>query len=183
MPPRRPSCGSSATASVAYAPRAGAARCPRCSARAPEDVTYTSFDGAEIPAFLFRPPRRLGRAARCPRSSTPTAARRAATATSGTGTPSTSSTRATRGWRSTSAARPGYGRDFERLNHGDWGVGDTKDCLAAGGLPPHARLGRRRPARHLRRELRVVHGAARGHGRPRASLPLRRAASTATATS
>ena len=25
----------------------------------------------------------------------------------------------------------GYGRDFERLNHDDWGVGDTKDCLAA----------------------------------------------------
>ena len=25
----------------------------------------------------------------------------------------------------------GYGRDFERKNHGDWGVGDTKDCLAA----------------------------------------------------
>ena len=25
----------------------------------------------------------------------------------------------------------GYGRDFERRNHGDWGVGDTKDCLAA----------------------------------------------------
>ena len=25
----------------------------------------------------------------------------------------------------------GYGRDFERLNHGDWGVDDTKDCLAA----------------------------------------------------
>ena len=25
----------------------------------------------------------------------------------------------------------GYGRKFERKNHGDWGVGDTKDCLAA----------------------------------------------------
>ena len=25
----------------------------------------------------------------------------------------------------------GYGRDFERANHGDWGVGDTRDCLAA----------------------------------------------------
>jgi dipeptidyl aminopeptidase/acylaminoacyl peptidase len=24
-----------------------------------------------------------------------------------------------------------YGRDFERLNHGVWGVDDTKDCLAA----------------------------------------------------
>jgi dipeptidyl aminopeptidase/acylaminoacyl peptidase len=25
----------------------------------------------------------------------------------------------------------GYGRDFERLNHGVWGVDDTRDCLAA----------------------------------------------------
>jgi dipeptidyl aminopeptidase/acylaminoacyl peptidase len=25
----------------------------------------------------------------------------------------------------------GYGRDFERANHGVWGVEDTKDCLAA----------------------------------------------------
>jgi dipeptidyl aminopeptidase/acylaminoacyl peptidase len=25
----------------------------------------------------------------------------------------------------------GYGRDFERANHDAWGVGDTKDCLAA----------------------------------------------------
>ena len=43
-----------------------------------------------------------------------------------------------------------------------------------GRLPAHARLGRRRPARHLRRELRLVHGAARGHRRSRAPLPLRR---------
>ena len=25
----------------------------------------------------------------------------------------------------------GYGRDFERANHGVWGVDDTRDCLAA----------------------------------------------------
>jgi dipeptidyl aminopeptidase/acylaminoacyl peptidase len=25
----------------------------------------------------------------------------------------------------------GYGREYERLNHGTWGVDDTKDCLAA----------------------------------------------------
>jgi len=25
----------------------------------------------------------------------------------------------------------GYGREFERLNHGVWGVDDTRDCLAA----------------------------------------------------
>ena len=42
-----------------------------------------------------------------------------------------------------------------------------------GGLPPHRRLGRRRPARDLRLELRLVHGAARGHRRPRVPVPLR----------
>lgn len=26
----------------------------------------------------------------------------------------------------------GYGLEFERANHGDWGVGDTNDCIAAG---------------------------------------------------
>ena len=77
----------------------------------------------------------------------------------------------------------GYGREFERLNHGDWGVGRHEGLPRRRGLPPHARLGRRRPARHLRRELRLVPGAARGHGRSGAPLPLRRAASTATATS
>ncbi len=73
------------------------------------------------------PPRRRP----CLRSSIRTAAPRATTATSGTATRSTSSTRATRGSRSTSAARPATGATSSGSNHGDWGVGDTKDCLAA----------------------------------------------------
>ena len=77
----------------------------------------------------------------------------------------------------------GYGRDFERANHGVWGVDDTKDCLAAADYlrtldwVDGDRLG------DLRRELRLVHGAAVRDRRPRAPLPLRRARSTATATS
>ena len=67
----------------------------------------------------------------------------------------------------------GYGRDFERANHGVWGVEDVWDCLAAADHLRVARLGRRRPARDLRRQLRLLHGAARGHRRPRAPLPLR----------
>ena len=42
-------------------------------------------------------------------------------------------------------------------------------------LPAHARLDRRRPPGDLRRELRLLHGAALGDRRPRAPLPLRRA--------
>ena len=67
----------------------------------------------------------------------------------------------------------GYGRDFERANHGVWGVDDTKDCLAA--------------ADYLRTldwvdgDRLGIFGASygsymallAGHRRPRAPLPLR----------
>ena len=43
-----------------------------------------------------------------------------------------------------------------------------------GRLPAHARLGRRRPARDLRSELRLLHGAAVGDRRPGVPLPVRR---------
>ena len=54
----------------------------------------------------------------------------------------------------------GYGRDFERRNHGVWGVDDTKDCLAAADFlrtldwVDGDRLG------DLRRQLRLLHVAA-----------------------
>ena len=101
-----------------------------------------------------------------PASSIRTAAQPTPTSTTGTATRSTSSTRATRGWRSTSAARPARAR------------------LRA---PQPRRLGRRRHARtasprpttcarstgstatasHLRRQLRLLHGAGARHRRPR----------------
>ena len=149
---------------------------------APEDVSFRSFDGLEIPAFLSarRTPRRTRRS---PRSSIPTAARPTPTSTTGTATRSTSSTRATPGSRSNFRGSTGYGRDFERANHGVWGVEDTRDCLAA--------------ADYLRTldwvdgdRLAIFGGSygsymatARGDRRPRAPLPLRGARSTATATS
>ena len=97
----------------------------------PEDVTFTSFDGVEIHAL---PVPAGGRDGREPGSCGRLSARRpdrAATATSGTATRSTSSTRATPGWRRTSAARPATGATSSGSTIGDWGVGDTKDCLAA----------------------------------------------------
>jgi dipeptidyl aminopeptidase/acylaminoacyl peptidase len=97
---------------------------------APEEVAYVSFDGLEIPAFLFRPrdadPARPAAAIVCPHGG-PTSAyvdahdpRAQYLVAKGYG------------WLSPNfRGSTGYGRDFERRNHGVWGVEDTKDCLAA----------------------------------------------------
>ena len=69
----------------------------------------------------------------------------------------------------------GYGRDFERRNHGVWGVDDTKDCLAAADFL--------RTLDWVDGERLGIFGASygsymallRGDRRPRAPLPLRRA--------
>ena len=97
---------------------------------APEEVAYESFDGLEIPAFLFRPP---------------DASADAPVAAIGVphGGPTSAYTdvhdpRAPEVVAEGSAwlapnfrGSTGYGREFERKNHGVWGVDDTKDCLAA----------------------------------------------------
>ena len=77
----------------------------------------------------------------------------------------------------------GYGRDFERANHGVWGVDDTKDCLAAADFL--------RTLDWVDGERLGIFGASYGSymallvgdRRSRAPLPLRASASTATATS
>ena len=90
----------------------------------PEIVSYKSFDGLEIPAFLFRPEKPNGAAILYPH-----------------GGPKD---QYVAGWDEVAqyfAAKgyyylapnyrgsTGYGKDFERGNYNDWGVGDTKDCL------------------------------------------------------
>ena len=96
----------------------------------PEDITYTSFDGTEIHGFLYRP------AGAAPDAPVPVIVYPHGGPTSlyceewdghaqyfldkGYG------------WLAINfRGSINYGRDFERLNHNDWGVGDTKDCLAA----------------------------------------------------
>jgi dipeptidyl aminopeptidase/acylaminoacyl peptidase len=95
-----------------------------------EDVSYKSFDGLEIPGFLMRP-----RGASADRPAPAIVY------------PHGGPTDAYGDWWDGHAqffvdkgyawlainfrGSTGYGRDFERGNHGDWGVGDTKDCLAA----------------------------------------------------
>jgi dipeptidyl aminopeptidase/acylaminoacyl peptidase len=95
-----------------------------------EDVSFPSFDGLEIPAFLLRP-----------RDASP--ARPAPAVVYPHGGPTMSYADEWDGhaqyfvdrgfaWLAINfRGSTGYGRDFERKNHGVWGVDDTKDCLAA----------------------------------------------------
>ena len=96
----------------------------------PEDVVYRSFDGTEIHGFLYRP---AGASADAP---VPAILYPHGGPTSYYGEEWDGHAQyfVDRGYAWLAINFRGsttYGRDFERLNHGDWGVGDTKDCLAA----------------------------------------------------
>ncbi len=94
-----------------------------------EEIRYESFDGAEIHGFLFRPETALE--ARVPVVVYPH------------GGPTSAYTDGWDGhaqyfvekgyaWLAINfRGSTGYGREFERANHGVWGVADTEDCLAA----------------------------------------------------
>ena len=96
---------------------------------APEDVTFRSRDGLEIPAFLYRP-----------RDASP--GKPVAAVVYPHGGPTDASMDAWDGhaqffldkgyaWLAVNfRGSTGYGREFERRNHGVWGVEDTWDCLA-----------------------------------------------------
>ena len=106
---------------------------PKSIRRAPhaalEDVVFPSFDGLEIPGFLMRP--RFASAER------PVAAvvypHGGPTSYYGDEWDGDAQYFVDRGyaWLAVNfRGSTGYGRDFERANHGVWGVDDTKDCLA-----------------------------------------------------
>jgi dipeptidyl aminopeptidase/acylaminoacyl peptidase len=95
-----------------------------------EDVSFQSFDGLEIPGFLLRPrdasPERPVPAVVYPHGGP--------TSYYGDDWDGHAQYFVDRGfaWLAINfRGSTGYGRDFERLNHGVWGVDDTKDCLAA----------------------------------------------------
>ena len=95
-----------------------------------EDVRYPSFDGLEIPAFLMRP--------RDASADKPVPAvvypHGGPTSYYGDEWDGHAQYFVDRGyaWLAPNfRGSTGYGRDFERANHGVWGVDDTKDCLAA----------------------------------------------------
>ncbi len=97
----------------------------------PQQVVFRSFDGTEIPALLYRP----GSAS--PEAPVPAVVYPHGGPTSYYGADEWDGHAqyfVDRGyaWLALNfRGSTGYGRDFERLNHGDWGVGDTRDCLAA----------------------------------------------------
>jgi dipeptidyl aminopeptidase/acylaminoacyl peptidase len=95
-----------------------------------EDVTFPSFDGLEIPGFLMRP-RGASAAQPVPAVVYPHGG---PTMASGDDWDGHAQYFVDKGyaWLALNfRGSTGYGRDFERLNHGGWGVGDTRDCLAA----------------------------------------------------
>ena len=95
-----------------------------------EEVTYASFDGTPIQAFLFRP-------------EGASAERKAPAVVYVHGGPADCYGGEWDGHAQYFVAKgyawlainyrgsTGHGSDFERANHGTWGVGDTKDCLVA----------------------------------------------------
>ncbi len=107
---------------------------PRAIRRAPhaelEDVTYSSFDGLEIPAFLMRP-REASADRPVPAVVYPHGGPTDAYADDWDGHAQYFVDKGYAWLAINFRGSTGYGREFERRNHGDWGVGDTKDCLAA----------------------------------------------------
>jgi dipeptidyl aminopeptidase/acylaminoacyl peptidase len=115
-------------------PRSVHAPAPRSVRSAPhaelEDVTYESFDGLEIPAFLMRP-RNASPASPVPAVVYPHGGPTDCYADEWDGHAQYFVDRGYAWLAINFRGSTGYGREFERRNHGGWGVDDTKDCLAA----------------------------------------------------
>jgi dipeptidyl aminopeptidase/acylaminoacyl peptidase len=95
-----------------------------------EELTLRSFDGLEIPAFLFRP-RGAGERSRAPAVVYPHGGPTMCYADEWDGHAQYFVDKGYAWLAINYRGSTGYGRDFERRNHGVWGVEDTKDCLAA----------------------------------------------------
>jgi dipeptidyl aminopeptidase/acylaminoacyl peptidase len=96
----------------------------------PEEVVYRSFDGTEIHGFLFRP---AGASADAPVPAVvyPHGGPTSLYDDSWDGHAQYFVDKGYAWFAINFRGSTTYGRDFERLNHGDWGIGDTRDCLAA----------------------------------------------------
>jgi dipeptidyl aminopeptidase/acylaminoacyl peptidase len=95
-----------------------------------EEVAFPSFDGLEIPAFLMRP---RGASPEKPVAAVvyPHGGPTMAYADEWDGHAQFFVDKGYAWLMPNYRGSTGYGRDYERLNHGVWGVDDTKDCLAA----------------------------------------------------
>jgi dipeptidyl aminopeptidase/acylaminoacyl peptidase len=92
----------------------------------PEVVSYKSYDGVEIPAFLYRPEKPNGAAIVYPHGGPKDQY--------GFFWDELAQYFTAKGYTYLAPnyrGSTGYGIEFERANYNDWGVGDTQDCLHA----------------------------------------------------
>ena len=90
----------------------------------PEIVSYKSFDGLEIPAFLYRPEKSNGAAILYPHGGPKDQY--------GYFWDELAQYFTARGYiylAPNYRGSTGYGKQFERANYNNWGVGDTQDCI------------------------------------------------------
>jgi dipeptidyl aminopeptidase/acylaminoacyl peptidase len=90
----------------------------------PETVSYKSFDGLEIPAFLYRPEKTNGAAILYPHGGPKDQY--------GYFWDDLAQYFTAKGYTYLAPnyrGSTGYGKDFERANYENWGIGDTQDCL------------------------------------------------------
>ncbi len=90
----------------------------------PEVISYKSYDGLEIPAFLYRPQKSNGAAILYPHGGPKDQY--------GFAWDELAQYFTAKGYTYLAPnyrGSTGYGKDFERANYDDWGVGDTQDCL------------------------------------------------------
>jgi dipeptidyl aminopeptidase/acylaminoacyl peptidase len=95
-----------------------------------EEVAYPSFDGLEIPAFIMRP-RGASVERPVPAVVYPHGGPTMCYADEWDGHAQYFVDKGYAWLAPNFRGSTGYGREYERLNHGTWGVDDTKDCLAA----------------------------------------------------
>jgi len=92
----------------------------------PEIISYKSFDGLEIPAFLYRPERPNGAAIVYPHGGPKDQY--------GYIWDELAQYFTAKGYYYLAPnyrGSTGYGKQFERANYDNWGIGDTQDCLHA----------------------------------------------------
>jgi dipeptidyl aminopeptidase/acylaminoacyl peptidase len=91
----------------------------------PEIVSYKSYDGVEIPAFLYRPEKSNGAAILYPHGGPKDQY--------GYFWDDLAQYFTAKGYTYLAPnyrGSTGYGKQFERANYNNWGVGDTQDCLS-----------------------------------------------------
>ncbi len=96
----------------------------------PEHVSYRSFDGLEVHGWLYRPAGAT-RERPCPAVVLPHGGPTSVTGDEWDGVAQYFVDKGYAWFAINFRGSTSYGREFERANHGVWGVADTEDCLAA----------------------------------------------------